>query len=129
MRKENNRQKTQRDRQVSGVNSASSPAGRTGSNLIGRLANHRRSQTGLDQSDLLGDRSQPAAAVLTVLSQQHGDRFLQELAELCKPLRADRSVHHPVVATQRHRHHAGYVEPSEEKETKTKKPPAQNISI
>lgn len=48
----------------------------------------------------------------TVQSQQHGDRFLQELAELCEPLRADRAVHHPVVAAQRHRHHAGYVEPA-----------------
>lgn len=122
MRKENNRQKKQRDRQVSGVSSASSPAERTGSDLIGRLANHRRSQTGLDQSDLFGDRSQPAAAVLTVLSQQHGDRFFQELAELCEPLRADRTVHHPVVTAQRHRHHAGYVEPSEKKQQQQKNP-------
>lgn len=49
----------------------------------------------------------------TVQSQQHGYGFLQELAELSEPLRADRPVHHPVVAAQRHRHHAGYVEPAE----------------
>lgn len=53
----------------------------------------------------------------TVWSQQHGDRFLQELAELCEPLRADRAVHHPVITAKCHRHHAGYVKPAKAKHT------------
>lgn len=51
------------------------------------------------------------SVALAVSSQQHGDWFLQELAELCEPLGADRPVHHTVVAAQRHRHHARYIEP------------------
>lgn len=82
----------------------------TGSDL---LANHRRKQTGSDQSDHFSER---LCLLLqfsgsTVQSQQHGDRFLQELAELREPLRSDGAVHHPVVAAQRHRHHAGHVKP------------------
>lgn len=53
----------------------------------------------------------------TVQSQQHGDGFLQELAELRQPLGADRPVHHPVVAAQCHRHHAGYVKSAKPRNT------------
>jgi len=79
-------------------------------------ANHRRLRTGRTNRISPVRGLLPVAAVScnggSVPSQQHGDGFLHELAELGEPLGADRAVHHPVVAAQRHRHHAGDIEPA-----------------
>lgn len=48
---------------------------------------------------------------LTAPLKQHSDRFLQKLAELSQPLGPDRTIHHPVITAEGHRHHVGHIEP------------------